>query len=85
MLRLYLPRSIQEVDARITEHAAYGDKFLVVDFKDVAAFHRVAEDVFVVESLAQVYIEDYQRIVFGGDGVEKTVDGVARDYVALCE
>lgn len=79
------PAFVLKVDAGIAEHATDGDKFFIVDFQDIAALHRVAEDFFGVESLTEVDVEDNEIVGGLRHSVEKAVYRVARNNVALGE
>ena len=71
------PAFVLKVDAGITEEPTDCDQFFVVYLQYVARFHRVLYDLFCVESLAQIDVEHYQRIVFSRYSVEEGVDCVA--------
>lgn len=88
------PAFVLKVNARITEHAADGDKLFVVYLQDIAALHRVAEDFFGVESLTEVDVEDNEAVAAAylakcyltlawGDGYEATdgVEFINADYM----
>ncbi len=79
------PALVLEIDAGVAKHAAHGHKLLIVDLEDVAAGHGVAQDLLVVESLAQIHVKHHEVVGILGHGVKETVDGVARHHVALGE
>ncbi|CDB11952.1 unknown [Bacteroides sp. CAG:633] len=79
------PALVLQVDAGIAEHTAHGDQFLIINLQNVAAAERIAQNLFRIETLTQVDVEDAQRIGIVGHGVEKTVDGLARHDAALCQ
>lgn len=79
------PALVLEVDAGIAEHARHRHEFLIVYLEDVAALHGVAENLFGVESLTEVYIEYHEVVFVLGHGVEESVDCAARHHVALCQ
>ena len=79
------PALVAHVKARIIEEAAYNDQLLVVDFQHVATLERVFYYVLGVEILPQVYVKNLQAAVARGHGVEKLVDGCARNDVPLSQ
>ena len=79
------PAFVLEVYAGVAEHAADQNELFVVYLQYVAPLHGVAQNLLVVEALAQVDVEDDECIVGLRHGVEKAVDGAARYHAALCQ
>ena len=77
------PAFILQVDARITEDAAYGDQFLIVDLEDVASLDALGDNLLGIESLTEIDIEDFEDSFSFRHVVEEAVDGVAGNLVAL--
>ena len=77
------PALVLNVQARIAEHSADEHKLLVVDLKNVAALHALADNILCVEVLAQVDVEYLHAV--GRCSVEELVDSLAAHHVALGE
>ena len=77
------PAFVLQVDARITEDAAYGDQFLIVDLEDVASLDALGDNLLSIESLTEIDIEDFEDSFSLRHVVEEAVDGVAGNLVAL--
>ena len=77
------PAFILQVDARITEDAAYGNQFLVVDLEDVASLDALGDNFLGIESLTEIDVEDFEDSFFLWHVIEEAVDGVAGNLVAL--
>ena len=79
------PAFILQVDARITEDAAYGDQFFIVDLEDVASLDALGDNLLGIESLTEIDVEDFEDSFFLRHVVEEAVDGVAGNFVALSQ
>lgn len=77
------PTFVLQVYAGVAEHAADQNELFVVYLQYVAPLHGVAQNLLVVEALAQIDVEDDEGIVGLRHGVEKAVDGAARYHTAL--
>ena len=75
------PTLVFEVETGITIHPRDFYEFLIVDFQDVAAAARFADDIFGIEILAKIDVEDAQTV--SGDAVEELLYGFARCFAAL--
>ena len=52
------PAFVLQVDAWITEDAAYGNQFLIVNLEDVASLDALGDNLLGIESLTEIDIED---------------------------
>ena len=53
------PAFILQVYARITEDAAYGNQFFIVDLEDVASLDALGDNLLGIESLTEIDVEDF--------------------------
>ena len=79
------PAFVLQVDARIAEDAAYGNQFLVVNLENVASFDALGDNILIIESLAEIDVEDFEDSFALRHVVEEAIDGVARNLVALSQ
>ena len=79
------PAFILQVDARITEDAAYGDQFFIVDLEDVASLDALGDNLLGIESLTEIDISHFEDSFFLRHVIEEAVDGVAGNLVALSQ
>lgn len=52
------PAFILQVDAWITEDAAYGNQFFIVDLENVASLDALGDNLLGIESLTEIDVED---------------------------
>ena len=79
------PAFILQVDARITEDAAYGNQFFIVDFEDIASLDAIGDNFLIIESLTEIDVEDFEDFFSLRHVVEEAIDGVAGNLVALSQ
>ena len=79
------PAFILQVDARITEDAAYGNQFFIVDLEDVASLDALGDNLLGIESLTEIDIEDFEDSIFLRHVIKEAIDGVAGNLVALSQ
>ena len=79
------PAFILQVDARITEDAAYGNQFLIIDLEDVASLDALGDNFLGIESLTEIDIEDFEDSFLLRHVIEEAVDGVTGNLVALSQ
>ena len=75
------PAFIFDVKPRITEQAPDGNQLFIVNFENVGTVHRFADNIFGIELLPQVDVENLQA--FLRSGVKKAVYCSARHLAAL--
>ena len=63
-----------DVESRIAEETADGDKFLIVDLEDVAGTQRLLDNLLSVEILPQIDVENLQAVHWRGG--QEVVDGI---------
>ena len=54
------PAFVLQVDAWITEDAAYGDQFLIVDLEDVASLDALGDNLLGIETLTEIDVENLE-------------------------
>ena len=77
------PALVLNIESGIAEHPSYQDKFLVVDFKNVATLQRLTDDLLSIELLPQVDVENLQAI--GGCTINLVKDNLYDAFIATAK